>query len=93
MKKDEAILLLKQCSAEERLQVFKYLRNTIPIHPIEAKLNTTAEVILEAIDHASDLTLRGVRGIIAEVAFLVEVLEPFEGWKTVESKVTLHTTF
>ena len=82
-KKDEVIQLLEACTDEERLQVFQYLRKTIPIHAIEAKLNTQAEVILEAIDRASDLTLCGIRGIIAEAAFLVEVLGKLEGWKDV----------
>ncbi|HAF14148.1 MAG TPA: hypothetical protein DCK93_20325 [Blastocatellia bacterium] len=82
-KKDEVIQLLEACTEQERLEVFQYLRKTIPIHAIEAKLNTQAEVILEAIDRASDLTLRGIRGIIAEAAFLVEVLGKLEGWKDV----------
>ncbi|MGH9928020.1 MAG: hypothetical protein ACREA9_02200 [Pyrinomonadaceae bacterium] len=82
-KKDEVIQLLEVCTEQERLDVFQYLRKTIPIHAIEAKLNTQAEVILEAIDRASDLTLRGIRGIIAEAAFLVEVLGKLAGWKDV----------
>jgi len=82
-KKDEVIQLLEACNEQERLEVFQYLRKTIPIHAIEAKLNTQAEVILEAIDRASDLTLRGIRGIIAEAAFLVEVLGRTAGWKDV----------
>ena len=77
-KKDEIKRLLKACSEEERLEIFQYLRRTIPIHAIEAKLNTQAEVILEAIDRASDLTLRGIRGIIAEAVFLVEVIAKLE---------------
>src|SRR5882672_10548578 len=82
-KKEEVIRLLESCSEQERLEIFQYLRKTIPIHPIEAKLNTTAEVILEAIDRASDLTLRGIRGIITEAAFLVEVLGKLEGWEDI----------
>ncbi|MCM3872114.1 MAG: hypothetical protein ND895_15635 [Pyrinomonadaceae bacterium] len=82
-KTDEIKRLLDACTEEERLEIFKYLRRTIPIHAIEAKLNTQAEVILEAIDRASDLTLRGIRGIIAEAAFLVEVIAKLEGWKDV----------
>jgi len=84
-KRDEVIQLLEQCSPEERLEVFRYLRKSIPIHPIEGKLNTTAEIILEAIDRSNDLTLRGVRGIIAEVAFLIDVLAKLEGWKVIEN--------
>ncbi|MGH9955991.1 MAG: hypothetical protein ACREBC_02535 [Pyrinomonadaceae bacterium] len=30
---------------------------------------------------SSDLTMRGIRGIIAEAAFLLEVLQKLEGWK------------
>jgi hypothetical protein len=81
--KDEVIQLLEACNEQERLEVFRYLRKTIPIHAIEAKLNTQAEVLLEAIDRASDLTLRGIRGIIAEAAFLVETLGKTPGWKDV----------
>jgi hypothetical protein len=83
-KTDEVIQFLGGCSPEERLEVFRYLRKSIPIHVIEAKLNTTAEIILEAIDRSSDITLRGVRGIITEVAFLVDVLTKLEGWKVME---------
>jgi hypothetical protein len=82
-KEDEVIRLLETCSDEERKEVFLYLRKTIPIHRIEEKLNTQAEVILEAIDRASDLTLRGIRGIITEAAFLVEVIAKLKGWQDV----------
>jgi hypothetical protein len=68
-------LLIEQCSDEQLKQIFQYLRTKIHIHPIEEKLNCKAEIILEAIDRASDLTLRGIRGIIAESAFKYEVLE------------------
>jgi len=82
--KDEVIQFLESCSPEERLEVFRYPRKSIPIHAIEAKLNTTAEIILEAIDRSKDITLRGVRGIITEVAFLIDVLTKLEGWKVNE---------
>ena len=82
-KKEEVLRLLETCTEEERLEVFQYLRKTIPIHSIEAKLNTQAEIILEAIDRSSDLTLRGIRGIIAEAAFLIDVLGKLQGWKDV----------
>lgn len=47
---------------------------------MEATLNTKAEVILEALSRASDLTLRGVRGIIAEAVFAVEIAKKLDGW-------------
>ncbi len=80
---DEIKALLDKCSNEQRKEIFRYLRVNIPIHPIEEKLNCSAEIILEAIDRASDLTLRGIRGIIAEASFKYEVLDKLKGWKDV----------
>jgi Mg/Co/Ni transporter MgtE len=64
-KQDEVLKLLEECSTEERVAIFKHLRKEIPIHALEAKLNTQAEVILEAMDRASDLTMRGCGGYAA----------------------------
>lgn len=75
--------LLAQCTPEERLQVFRFLRQEFNIHPLEEKLRTKAEVILEAFGRAGDLTLRGIRGIIAEAAFAVDVVTALKGWKDV----------
>src|SRR5205809_4868136 len=83
-RKEDVLQLLEQCSSEERREIFKHLRKEFPIHPLEADLNTQAEVILEAMARSSDLTMRGIRGIIAEAALLVDVLQKMEGWKTLE---------
>ena len=61
-----------------------YLQECIPRHPLEDKWGTTADVILTAIARSTDLTLRGVRGILAEATFeqvFVPILEA-DGWKT-----------
>src|SRR6267154_1531270 len=71
---------LSRCTKEQRKKVFDYLRIEFPIHEIEKKLNAQAEVICEAIHRASDLTLRGVRGVIAEASFEVSVVKKLEGW-------------
>ena len=47
--------LLSRCTQDQRRELFRYLREEFPIHPIEARLNTQAEVILEAIARAGDL--------------------------------------
>ena len=73
--------LLKACTEVQRREIFDYLRREFPIHPLEAKLNTQAEVILEAIDRASDLTLRGIRGVIAEASFKLNVVTSLRGWR------------
>jgi hypothetical protein len=46
-------------------------------------LNTEAEIILEAIQRSGGLTLRMIRGVIAEAAFEIEVVEHLEGWRNV----------
>lgn len=56
--------------------ILEHLRQEFPIHPLEAKLGAKAEVFLRALARASDLTMRGVRGIIAEEAFITEVIAP-----------------
>jgi hypothetical protein len=81
--KDQILRLLEECNDDERREILQHIRRTVPIHPIEGKLNTQAEVILEAIDRASDLTLRGIRGIIAEASFLVTVINKLEDWRNI----------
>lgn len=77
--------LLGQCSPEDRRELLRVLRQEFPIHELEKKLNIPAEVILEAIDRSSDLTLRGIRGVIAEAAFKEHIVIPFveRGWKDI----------
>ncbi len=73
--------LLEACTQAQRREIFAYLRREFPIHSLETKLNTEAEVILEAIDRASDLTLRGIRGVIAEASFKLNVVGSLRGWR------------
>jgi len=82
--KDEVIRLLERCTPEERVDVFRHLRKEIPIHALETDLNTTAEIILEAISRSNDITQRGIRGIITELEFLTNVLQRLEGWRVVQ---------
>ena len=82
---DDIKVLLAQCTPEERLQIFRLLRQEFNIHPLEDKLHTKAEVILEAFGRANALTLRGIRGIIAEAAFSVDVVGALKDWKDITS--------
>lgn len=68
--------LLANADDEDREAVLVELRRSIPIHSLEKEWNTTAEFILEAISRSQDITKRGVRGIIAELAFSEYVLKP-----------------
>jgi hypothetical protein len=74
---------LAQCTPAQREEVFRHLRQEFTIHPLEAALHTKAEIILEAIERAGGLTLRMMRGVIAEAAFDVEVVERLKGWRKV----------
>lgn len=80
---DELRQRLEQSSTEERKAVFDYLRETIPIHPFEVTMNAKAEVIMEAMSRASDLSLRGIRGLIGEATFTVEIAPRLAGWRDV----------
>jgi len=73
---------LGEATADERRRIFEILRAEFPIHELERKWNTSADLILEAISRSSDLTHRGIRGVIAEAAFHRTVVIPLveQGW-------------
>lgn len=77
--------LLAQCSTEERSKLFNALRSEFPIHQLEQTLGAPAEVILEAIHRAPELTRRMLRGVIADAAFAQFVVPELvdSGWKDV----------
>lgn len=61
--------LLAKCSPDERAALFKELRATHQIHQFEQVIGAPAEMILEAIHRAPELTRRMLRGVIADAAF------------------------
>lgn len=75
--------LLSQCSPEERSVIFKELRSTHEIHELESIFGAPAEVILEAIHRAPELTRRMLRGVIADAAFAQFIIPSLAnaGWK------------
>ena len=77
--------LLARCTPEERAAVFRELRATHAIHPYEAAVGAPAEMILEAVHRAPELTRRMLRGVIADAAFRTFVVAALEarGWKDV----------
>lgn len=77
----QMIHLLRSLNAYQRREIFQYLRKEFPIHPLEEKLNVSAEIILEAIERAPDITQRGIRGLIAEASFEINVVRRLTGWK------------
>jgi len=76
--------LLAACTPTQREIIFKELRKEFNIHPLEAKLVTQAEIILEAINKDDKgLTFRMMRGVIAKAAFQIEVISKLENWADV----------
>jgi hypothetical protein len=75
--------LLDQCTEAQRRAILDYLRARLPQHPLEKEWGIGAEVILSAISRSSDLTKRGVRGIIAEAVFELHVLQQLQGWDAI----------
>lgn len=77
--------LLAQCSPAEQETLFRELRQRHLIHEFERVIGAPAEMILEAIHRAPELTRRMLRGVIADAAFrtfAVPTLEP-QGWRDV----------
>src|SRR5688572_31953629 len=77
--------LLAKCSAEEREWLFRELRQQHTIHEFERIIGAPAEMILEAVHRAPELTRRMLRGVIADAAFrtfVVPALEP-KGWRDI----------
>lgn len=75
--------LLLNCTEAERRGIFDNLRATIQIHELENVFGAPAEVILEAIHRASDLTRWMLRGVIADAAFAKYVIPSLclTGWR------------
>lgn len=82
---DEICRLIDALSEDDQRVALSYVRQRLPLHPLERQWGTTAEAILTAIARSSDLTLRGVRGILAEATFEETVLPALEasGWTSV----------
>ena len=80
---EEIRALLAKCSDKERRQLFRELGRTMLRHPFEVRMNASAEVILAALDRANEMSLRGIRGLIGEATFVLEVAPLFAGWENV----------
>lgn len=77
--------LLTQCTPEEQETLFRELRQRHIIHEFEQIIGAPAEMILEAVHRAPELTRRMLRGVIADAAFrtfVVPAIEPL-GWRDV----------
>lgn len=75
--------LIDACTAEDRKRLAVHLKPYLPHHPLEDEWGIDAQTILSAIRRSSDLTKRGVRGIIAEAIFETDALPivAASGWQ------------
>ncbi|HMN97283.1 MAG TPA: hypothetical protein PKC43_12760 [Phycisphaerales bacterium] len=80
----DAKSLLSGLSDDGQAEILAWFRARFPIHPLESRWGAPAEVILEAIARASDLSQRGVLGLIAEASFKVNVIDRLKGWTSIE---------
>ena len=77
--------MLKKCSTEEQQALFLELSQRHQIHEFERIIGAPAEMILEAVHRAPELTRRMLRGVIADAAFrtfVVPVVQT-QGWRDV----------
>lgn len=75
--------ILAACTPEQRDQIVRLLRAEYRVHRIEQEWNTSAEIVLEALARSGPLTQRMFKGILAEAAFKVEVLDKLHAWEEV----------
>ena len=77
--------LINECPEEDRRALKRYLQRLVP-HPLERDWGIDAATILSAISRSSDLTKRGVRGIIAEAVFVNEIIPTVagSGWQPID---------
>lgn len=75
--------ILDACTAQQRGDIMKMLRSQYPTHAIEREWNTSAEVVLEALARSDPLTRRMFKGILAEAACKIEVIDKLDGWRDV----------
>ncbi len=83
MTPQEVFALVATWPPEQRRELLIGIRAEMVLHPLEEKLGVKAETILEAIARAPDLTIRGIKGIIAEAVFSTEMLPILlkDSWK------------
>ncbi|MES2226646.1 MAG: hypothetical protein V4540_02610 [Pseudomonadota bacterium] len=77
--------LLAQCTAEEQAVLFRELRARHLIHEFEEVIGAPAEMILDAVHRAPELTRRMLRGVIADAAFRQFAVLPLAalGWRDI----------
>jgi hypothetical protein len=78
---DELLAAIDRLDAPSKQRIFDTIRDHVTIHRLEDDFGIPAQIILEAISRAGDLTQRGVRGVIAETVFATRVAPNVIDWQ------------
>ena len=95
MKLPEILKAIASLPEKDRSEIYTELKKQFQ-HPLEKNWGLEAHAIMEAIARSSDLTQRGVRGVIAESVFVLQVLpEALAGsdWKPIADTSIADTPF
>ena len=79
---DRFLQAFEKLRPEVREEVLRRLRGRHPVHPFERRMGASADVILEALERSGPPTIRGLRGVLAESAFDVNVVGRLAGWQS-----------
>lgn len=80
---EQLLRVIAACTDDQKQRIFRAIREKIAVHPYEKKIGAPAEIILESIHRAGDFTQRGIRGMVAEVTFITQILPNLKGWEDV----------
>lgn len=75
------IARVKRLDRTAKQQIFDAIKNDIAVHRLEEHFGISVQIICEAIIRASDLTQRGIRGVIAETVFSIDIAPKIPGWR------------
>lgn len=78
---DELLAEIDRLDRPSKQRIFDTIKDHITVHRLEDDFGIPAQIILEAISRAGDLTQRGVRGVIADTVFATMVAPGAIGWQ------------
>ncbi|HWB48365.1 MAG TPA: hypothetical protein VG651_04585 [Stellaceae bacterium] len=83
---DDLTALLERIGGLDRAskqQIFEIIKHEVAVHKLEEHFGISVQIICEAILRAGDLTQRGIRGVIAETVFSIDILPSILGWRDI----------
>jgi hypothetical protein len=78
---DALIKRIARLGRTEKQRIFDEIKDEVVVHALEERFGISVQVICEAIIRAGDLTQRGIRGVIAETVFSLQVVPKISGWQ------------